>query len=113
MKKEIEIYDKGLEEYPKSNVVISNFLMILWIALGNYYDKWCNTGLGKLCALLFKRGDIEKFGISSFKVSPLHLWIADPNPPYLSSSLYYPTIYDIQNSSTDTTPNFLLQWSNR
>ncbi len=70
MKKEIEIYDKGLEEYPKSNVVISNFLMSLWIALGNYYDKWCNTGLGKLCALLFKRGDIEKFGISSLKLAP-------------------------------------------
>ena len=26
-----------------------------------YYDKWCSMGWGKLSALFFKRGDIEKF----------------------------------------------------
>jgi len=28
------MYDEGLEEYPKAGIVIGNFLMFLWIALG-------------------------------------------------------------------------------
>ena len=37
-----------------------------------YYNKWCNIGWGKLCALFFKKGDIEKFSISpSIKIAPL------------------------------------------
>ena len=26
-----------------------------------YYDRWCPMGWGKLCALLFREGDIERF----------------------------------------------------
>ena len=29
-----KIYEKGLEEYPKSSAVVGNSLMVLWIALG-------------------------------------------------------------------------------
>ena len=29
-----------------------------------YYSKWCCLGWGKLCALLFKKGNIEKFSRS-------------------------------------------------
>ena len=37
-----------------------------------YYDKWCNTGWGKLCALFFKKGDIEKFSTSpGIRIAPL------------------------------------------
>ncbi|HEC88254.1 MAG TPA: hypothetical protein ENI52_02940 [Thermoplasmata archaeon] len=36
-----------------------------------YYDKWCNIGWGKLCAVFFKKGDIEKFSISpGIKIAP-------------------------------------------
>ena len=30
----MEIYEQGLDEYSKSNIVISNFLMAFWIGLG-------------------------------------------------------------------------------
>jgi hypothetical protein len=37
-----------------------------------YYGKWCPTGWGKLSALLFKQGDIEKFGESiGLKLAPV------------------------------------------
>lgn len=37
-----------------------------------YYDKWCGTGWGKLAALLFKQGSIEKFDTSiGVKLAPL------------------------------------------
>jgi len=107
MKTEIKIYEQGLEEYPKSSIILGNFLMILWIALGTiscwflyplvawfylgfavimvfvilrrlvctdcyYYDKWCCMGWGKLSALVFKRGNIEKFNTSiGMKLAPL------------------------------------------
>ncbi len=36
-----------------------------------YYGKWCGTGWGKLAALLFKEGDMEKFSTSSgVKLAP-------------------------------------------
>ncbi|MCJ7745944.1 MAG: hypothetical protein MUP40_06630 [Actinobacteria bacterium] len=36
-----------------------------------YYGRWCPTGWGKLSALLFKKGDIEKFGESlGLKLAP-------------------------------------------
>ena len=34
MEDKIKIYEQGSEEYPKSSIIISNFLMFLWIALG-------------------------------------------------------------------------------
>ena len=102
----MSIYEKGLEEYPKSKIIVSNLIMIFWIALGTiacwflypliawiylafaiimvfvvlrklvctncyYYDKWCNIGWGKLSALFFKKGDVEKFSTSfGIKIAP-------------------------------------------
>ncbi|MBM3156289.1 MAG: hypothetical protein FJ004_03275 [Chloroflexi bacterium] len=102
-----EIYEQGLEEYPKSWIMLGNLGMLLWIALGTaacwflyplaawiylpvalfmvfvilrwlvctncyYYGKWCPTGWGKLTALLFKQGSIEKFSKSAgIKLAPL------------------------------------------
>ena len=34
MGEEIRIYEKGLEENPKTNIIFSNLMMIIWIALG-------------------------------------------------------------------------------
>jgi len=34
MEDEIKLYDQGLEEYPKLSIILGNFLMLLWIALG-------------------------------------------------------------------------------
>jgi len=37
-----------------------------------YYGKWCSTGWGKLSALFFKQGDLEKFATCpGFIVAPL------------------------------------------
>jgi hypothetical protein len=37
-----------------------------------YYDKWCGIGWGKLAALFFKPGDIDKFGTGvGVKLAPL------------------------------------------
>ena len=37
-----------------------------------YYNKWCSTGWGKLSAMFFKKGNIEKFGTSiGLKLAPL------------------------------------------
>jgi hypothetical protein len=37
-----------------------------------YYNKWCGTGWGKLAALLFKEGEMEKFGASiGVRIAPL------------------------------------------
>jgi hypothetical protein len=37
-----------------------------------YYGKWCGTGWGKLAALFFKAGDMEKFSTSiGVKLAPL------------------------------------------
>ncbi|OQX20971.1 MAG: hypothetical protein BWK75_04200 [Candidatus Altiarchaeales archaeon A3] len=107
MKTEIKLYEPGLEEYPKSGIIVGNFMMILWIALGTiacyffhplialvyfafaimmvfvvlrklvctncyYYGKRCSIGWGKLSALFFKKGDIEKFSTSiGIKLAPL------------------------------------------
>jgi hypothetical protein len=97
----------GIEEYPKSTIILANLAMALWLALGTiaiwflspvaaiiyitfavsmvfvilrklvctncyYYGKWCGAGWGKLAALFFKRGDINKFGTSAgIKIAPL------------------------------------------
>ena len=34
MKNKMNIYEKGLEEYSKLGIILGNFMMILWIALG-------------------------------------------------------------------------------
>jgi len=34
MEDEIKLHDQGLEEYPKSSIILGNLMMILWIALG-------------------------------------------------------------------------------
>ena len=34
MKKEIKIYWQGLEKYPKPQILLGNFIMLLWIGLG-------------------------------------------------------------------------------
>ena len=37
-----------------------------------YYDKWCPLGWGKLSALFFKKGDVEKFATGiGLKLAPL------------------------------------------
>lgn len=107
MKDEPKICEQGLEEFPKSQIIRGNFMMLLWIALGTsacwflypiaawiflpvalimvfvvlrrlvctncyYYGKWCPIGWGKLAALLFKQGSIEKFSKSpGVKLAPL------------------------------------------
>ena len=99
MNSEIKLYEQGLEEYPKSSIILSNLMMTLWIVLGTiacwflnpifawiylafavimvgivlrklvcthcyYYDKWCCLGWGKLSALFFKQGDMNRFNTS-------------------------------------------------
>ena len=107
MKTEINIFEQGLEEYPKASIILGNLIMVLWIALGTiacwffyplvawvylafaiimvgivlrklvctncyYYGKWCSMGWGKLSALFFKKGNIEKFDTSiGIKLPPL------------------------------------------
>src|SRR4030042_5482935 len=107
MKFEPQIYEQGFEKFPKSQIVLGNLLMLLWIALGTaacwflypiaawiyltiallmvfvvlrwlvctncyYYGKWCSTGWGKLTALLFKKGSVDKFSKSAgIKLAPL------------------------------------------
>ncbi|TES92873.1 MAG: hypothetical protein E3J87_03730 [Candidatus Cloacimonadota bacterium] len=34
MIKEIKIYEQGFEEFPKAGIILGNFMMFLWIALG-------------------------------------------------------------------------------
>lgn len=34
MKTRIDIFEQGLEEYPKTSIILGNLMMILWIALG-------------------------------------------------------------------------------
>lgn len=34
IEKKIEIYEKGLDKYPKSSAIIGNIVMLLWFALG-------------------------------------------------------------------------------
>ena len=34
MKTEINIFEQGLEEYPKASIILGNLIMVLWIALG-------------------------------------------------------------------------------
>lgn len=103
----IELYEGGLEEYPKSSVIVGNLAMAAWIALGTigcwfltplgawiflafalimvgvvlrklvctdcyYYGKWCGIGWGKLSALMFPKGNEERFGTSlGLKLAPI------------------------------------------
>jgi len=50
------------------------FLVLRWLVCTNcyYYGKWCPIGWGKLAALLFKQGSIEKFSKSpGVKLAPV------------------------------------------
>lgn len=93
---EPKLYNGGLEEYSKVDIILENSALIIWIVLGAialsffsqiiaivyvlaalvmivfvlrkllctncyYYGKWCHVGWGKLAALFFKKGDINKF----------------------------------------------------
>ena len=107
MKTEANIFEQGLEEYPRSSVVLGNIAVGVWIAMGAvacwflypliawiylavavlmvgivlrkivctncyYYGKRCGVGWGKLSALLFKQGEIDKFDTSiGLKIAPL------------------------------------------
>ena len=54
--------------------IIMVFIVLRKLVCTNcyYHDKWCNIGWGKLCALFFKKGDVEKFSASSgIKIAPL------------------------------------------
>ncbi len=102
----MKIYDEGLEEHPKSQIIFGNLMMAIWIALGTiacwflfslvawiylavaiimvflvlrklvctncyYYGKWCPIGWGKLSALFFKQGSIDKFSTNiGVKLAP-------------------------------------------
>ena len=103
----VDIYEQGLEEHPRTTIILVNLVMALWIASGTiagwflhpligwiylavallmvgvvlrklvctncyYYGKWCGTGWGKLSALFFKEGEMERFGQSvGVKLAPL------------------------------------------
>jgi len=107
MRTMVDIYEEGLEEFPRAGILLGNLLIVIWIALGTvacyffnhiiawvylgaallmvfvvlrrlvcvncyYYGRWCPTGWGRLSALLFKQGDIEKFGGSpGLKLAPV------------------------------------------
>ncbi|MFC1998555.1 hypothetical protein ACFLVR_02795 [Chloroflexota bacterium] len=104
---DIDLHEPGLEQHPKSGVIIGNLIMAVWIALGTiacwflspiaawiylaigvsmawvvmrrlvcvncyYYGKWCATGWGKLAAVFFKKGDMDKFSTSiGVKIAPM------------------------------------------
>ncbi len=44
MEAKIEIYESGQEQYPKSGIILANFLMALWVAIGTVgcrlYSSW-------------------------------------------------------------------------
>ena len=53
--------------------VIMVFIVLRKLVCPNcyYYGKWCNIGWGKLCALFFEKGDLEKFSTSpGIKIAP-------------------------------------------
>jgi hypothetical protein len=119
MTEELELYEPGLEEYPKAAIILNNLVVILWIVLGAaacwffhpfagwlflvlaitmvygvlrklvctdcyYYGRWCSMGWGKLCALLFRQGDIERFGTGrGTRISSLIYGILAAIPPVL------------------------------
>ena len=107
MQSEVEIYQGGLEEYPKPSIALANLSIVLWIALGTvacwfwqplaawvylaaavimtgfvmrklvctncyYYGRWCCMGWGKLSAMLFSKGSIDRFrGSIGIRIAPL------------------------------------------
>jgi hypothetical protein len=59
---ELEIYEKGLEEFPVKNVISGNITMILWIALGtiacgliSYVGAWIYLSAGFLMVYIVLR----------------------------------------------------------
>ncbi len=49
----MKLYENGLEEYPISQALISNFLILLWIGIGAYSAYLLLPLLGYIYALLF------------------------------------------------------------
>ncbi|HEY49957.1 MAG TPA: hypothetical protein G4O13_07925 [Dehalococcoidia bacterium] len=48
--------------------------VLRWLVCTNcyYYGKWCPIGWGKLCALFFRQGSIDKFGTGiGVKLAPM------------------------------------------
>jgi hypothetical protein len=120
MTEEQELYEQGLEEYPKAGIILNNLVVILWIALGAiacwffhpvagwvflavaimtvygvlrklvctdcyYYDRWCSMGWGKLCALLFREGEVERFSAGrGMRVGSLAYGLLGAIPPILA-----------------------------
>ena len=48
----VELYEKGLDEYPKSRIIIGNLAMATWIALGTI-ACWFMSPLGAWIFLAF------------------------------------------------------------
>ena len=82
MTTKINIFEQGLEEYPKSSIILGNLafaIIMVGVVLRKlvctncyYYGKWCSTGWGKLSALLFKKGNVEAFDTSiGVKLAPV------------------------------------------
>ncbi len=104
---EDKLYEKGLENFSSTGIIIGNALMLILIALGAiacsyfspilmysylafsiimvflvlrklvctncyYYGKKCAIGWGKLSAVFFKKGDINKFSSNKgIKIAPI------------------------------------------
>jgi len=49
---EVELYEQGLEEYPRSSIIIGNLAMAAWIALG-IIGCWFLSPLGAWIFLAF------------------------------------------------------------
>ena len=130
----VKLYEKGLEKYPFSGVLIGNFFMLLWIFIGAisswflnpflavvflilalimvyvvlrklvctncyYYGKRCGIGWGMLSALMFKKGDINKFGKGTgMKLAPM---------VYVGLFMILPIIFIV--TSMFLNPTFLVQ----
>ncbi|MFH1715171.1 MAG: hypothetical protein ABH857_03135 [Elusimicrobiota bacterium] len=48
MQKEVKIYKEGMEEYSIQDALISNFFMLLWIALGGMLCFFISTWIARL-----------------------------------------------------------------
>ena len=43
---EVEIYEEGLEDHPRSSMIMGNLIMALWIALGAIASRFINPLMG-------------------------------------------------------------------
>lgn len=69
-------------------VYIVTVLLVIYILMRKlvctncwYYGKWCGSGWGKLAALMFKQGEIEKFpGCTGVNIAPMVYGLASLIP---------------------------------